>query len=118
MYDRGYDRAQVLELFRVIDWMIQLPKALEQLFWNQVQEIKEKRKMPYVTTGERIGMEKGLKQGRMEGHQEGRREGQLEGRRETARNLLATTDLDVATIAKATNLSEAEVRALSAKVDH
>lgn len=118
MYDRGYDRAQVLELFRVIDWMIQLPAALEQLFWDQVKDIEEAKKMPYVTTGERIGIEKGLKQGRMEGRVEGRMEGQLEGRRETARNLLLTTDLDDTTIARATNLSEAEIRDLRAETGH
>ncbi|WP_295544018.1 hypothetical protein, partial [uncultured Thiohalocapsa sp.] len=29
MYERGYERALILELFRLIDWMIRLPEALE-----------------------------------------------------------------------------------------
>ncbi|WP_242519287.1 hypothetical protein [Halochromatium roseum] len=29
MYERGYEQARILELFRLIDWMIRLPKALE-----------------------------------------------------------------------------------------
>ncbi|MEB3228548.1 MAG: DUF4351 domain-containing protein [Synechocystis sp.] len=33
--------------------------------------------MPYVTSVERIGLEKGLQQGRQEGLQEGRQEGEL-----------------------------------------
>jgi len=36
MYDRGYSRAEILELFRIIDWMIRLPKALERAFLAEV----------------------------------------------------------------------------------
>jgi hypothetical protein len=28
MYERGYSKQQILELFNVIDWMIQLPGTL------------------------------------------------------------------------------------------
>lgn len=114
MYDRRYDRAQVLELFRVIDWMIQLPEALEQLLWDQVQKIEEAKKMPYVTSVERIGIAKGVEQGIEKGIEKGLEQ----GRRETARNLLLTTDLDDATIAKAASLPEAEIRALRAETGH
>lgn len=118
MYDRGYDRAKVLELFRVIDWMIQLPPVLEQVLWSQVHDIEEGNKMTYVTSVERIGMQKGLEKGRLEGRQEGRQEGLREGQLNTARNLLTTTDLDDATIAQVTTLSEDEIRALRAEVGH
>lgn len=41
-----------------------------------------------------------------------------QGRRETARNLLLATDLDDSPSAKATNLSETEIRDLRAETGH
>ncbi len=67
MYDRGYSRDVILELFRVIDWMIRLPEGLEEVFWQEAHELEESTKMAYVTSVERIGIEKGLQQGRREG---------------------------------------------------
>jgi len=82
MYDRGYSRAEILELFRIIDWMIRLPKALEREFLADVYTLEEAKKMPYVTSAERFGIEKGRLEGRLEGKREGKREGKLEGKRE------------------------------------
>ena len=48
-----------------------LSKGLEKTFWKELQAFEEERKVTYVTTGERIGFEKGAKQGRKEGIQEG-----------------------------------------------
>jgi len=67
MYDRGYCRADILELFRIIDWMIRLPDALEREFLAAVYEIEEAKKMPYVTSAERFGIEKGRLEGKLEG---------------------------------------------------
>ncbi|MGB5834605.1 MAG: transposase [Thiohalocapsa sp.] len=63
MYDRGYERAVILELFRIIDWMIPLLKALEVAFRQELYRFEEGRQMPYVTTVERAGIEKDLRQG-------------------------------------------------------
>ncbi|HYQ92377.1 MAG TPA: hypothetical protein VES89_09980 [Candidatus Competibacteraceae bacterium] len=38
--------------------------------------------MPYITSVERLGIEKGRREGRREGRQEGREEGRQEGRQE------------------------------------
>lgn len=46
MYDRGYSRADILELFRIIDWMIRLPEVLEREFLAEVYAIEEAKKMP------------------------------------------------------------------------
>ena len=67
MYDRGYCRADILELFRIIDWMIRLPDALEREFLAAVYEIEEAKKMPYVTSAERFAIEKGKLEGKLEG---------------------------------------------------
>ncbi|WP_211335049.1 hypothetical protein [Thiocapsa rosea] len=63
MYDRGYARKTILELFRVIDWMIQLPATLETAFRQEIFTYEESKQMPYVTTVERAGIEKGYRQG-------------------------------------------------------
>ena len=63
-----------LSLFRFIDWLLELPAAQETLFWRDVQEYEEERAMPYVTSVERIGLERGRLEGREEGRGEGLRE--------------------------------------------
>jgi hypothetical protein len=73
LYERGYSRQDVLELFRFIDWLIALPEALDKVFWTELSEFEEEKRMPYVTSVERIGIEKGLQQGLQQGSlQEGR----------------------------------------------
>jgi hypothetical protein len=76
LYERGYERAQILELFRLIDWLLALPQAQEEALWQEIVRIEEERRMPYITSVERIGLEKG------------RREGELRGQRAMLRRLL------------------------------
>ena len=63
LYRRGWARQDILELFRVIDWLLQLPAALENQLWAEMQDHEEATQMRYVTSVERIGMRKGLQQG-------------------------------------------------------
>ena len=74
LYQRGYERADILELFRFIDWLLELPDGLEAQIWSELQSYEEHTAMPYVTSVERIGINKGLLQGRLEGRLEGRQE--------------------------------------------
>jgi len=67
MYERGFSRSDILELFRIIDWMIRLPDALEREFLTEVYAIEEAKKMPYVISAERLGIEKGKLEGKLEG---------------------------------------------------
>lgn len=53
LYERGYTRKQIVELFNIIDWLIQLPKGLEQNFVQMVYELQEEKQMAYVNTIER-----------------------------------------------------------------
>jgi hypothetical protein len=53
LYDRGMSREDVVQLFRIIDWMMDLPKALGQLFDREVERIEREKAMPYVTSIER-----------------------------------------------------------------
>lgn len=63
LYERGYSRDDILELFRVIDWMMALPAELTTRFEQSMQELEKEREMPYVTSIERLGIERGRLQG-------------------------------------------------------
>ena len=54
LYQRGMSRDDVLQLFRIIDWMMDLPEVLEQLFRRKAEQIEQERYMPYVTSVERL----------------------------------------------------------------
>lgn len=76
MYERGYTKAKIQELFTIIDWMIQIPSVLNAEFLCAIYAIEEEKKMPYINTAERVGIEKGRLAGLQEGRQEGRQEGE------------------------------------------
>ncbi len=63
LYERGYGRENIVQLFRLIDWFIALPKTEEDRLWQEIQTLEKERKMPYITSVERIGIRKGLQQG-------------------------------------------------------
>ena len=64
LYEKGFERQQVINLFRFIDWMLTLPLELERQFWQEYREYEESSKMRYVTSVERIGIEQGIEQGK------------------------------------------------------
>ncbi len=66
LYEQGYEREDVINLFRFIDWVMSLPEELEQDFWREVIQLQEDRRMPYITSIERIGIKKGIRQGLLE----------------------------------------------------
>lgn len=63
LYEPGYNQDHVLNLFRFLDWVLVLPKRLEAEFWTELKAYEEERKMPYITSVERIGFERGHDQG-------------------------------------------------------
>jgi hypothetical protein len=71
LYDRGLAAENVRQLFRMIDWMLQLPEELQQQLHEDMYRFEEERRMPYVTSFERFGHKKGLEEGRQEGLIEG-----------------------------------------------
>jgi len=62
LYERGYTRRQILELFRFIDWIMTLSPELEVDFQTAITEYEEEHKMQYVTAIERKGIEQGIEQ--------------------------------------------------------
>jgi hypothetical protein len=63
LYERGFNARDVRELFRVIDWMMELPPALERVFWGEVAQLQEERRMSFITTPQRLGRREGLREG-------------------------------------------------------
>lgn len=84
LFDRGWSKTDVARMFRLLDWLMALPEAMEPIFWNVIKQFQEEKKMPFVTTPEKIGRAEGLKIGREEGRKEGRQEGRQEGLRSAA----------------------------------
>jgi hypothetical protein len=80
LYELGYEREDILELFRMIDWLMELPAKEDALFHQELATYEEARKMTYVTSIERRGIEKGIQQGREEGMQQGMQQGREEMR--------------------------------------
>jgi len=71
LYEQGYARADILNLFRFIDWVMGLPEEQEEALWQEIHEYEEAQRMPYVTSvqriGERIGEQRGLREGLFDG---------------------------------------------------
>ena len=71
LYQRGYDRQSVINLLRFIDWLVNLPEALEEDFWQSLRAYQEEQQMQYVMGIERIAEERGRKQGLEQGIEQG-----------------------------------------------
>ena len=79
LYSRGWGRDDVRQLVRLIDWFLQLPKRVELRVEKEIEAFEQEKQMPYVTSFERLGIERGMKQGVAKGLAKGRREGEAIG---------------------------------------
>ena len=48
LYERGMDPEDVRRLFRFIDWVLELPEPLEQLFWDEIAAYQQEKRMPFI----------------------------------------------------------------------
>ena len=67
LYQRNYTRLEILDLFDFIDWVLQLSDKDEERLCEEINKLEEANQMPYITSVERIGIQKGLKQGLQQG---------------------------------------------------
>ncbi len=104
LYRRGWNRQDIINLYRFIDWIMRLPEDLEKWYHEELVKFEEEVKMQYVTTAERIGMEKG------------RIKGEKEKAEKTAKVLLSFGILTEDQIAQATELNIEDVRRLKEKL--
>ncbi len=63
LYRGGWDRKDILELFRFIDWVLKLPPRLEKQLESEIQNLEMENEMRYVTSIERLGEERGFLKG-------------------------------------------------------
>jgi len=62
LYERGYNRKEIVDLFKVIDKMMSLPVQLQQKIKTKLTQYEEERKMPFLSTLEEMALEKGAKE--------------------------------------------------------
>lgn len=67
LYKNSWKKEKIVKFFAILDWLMQLPpiEALE--FNEQLIKLEEEHKMQYITSVERIGIQKGLMQGLAQG---------------------------------------------------
>jgi hypothetical protein len=63
LLERGWDAKQVRQLFRLINWLMELPRDLKIEFREQISRYEEERRMPFIDMFEETGMERGLAKG-------------------------------------------------------
>lgn len=65
--EKGYSRDRIMKMFRLIDWLVQLPKHLQGDFVSEVRRLEGGQTMPFVTPTEELFMEKGMEKGIQKG---------------------------------------------------
>ncbi|CBN54244.1 MULTISPECIES: Rpn family recombination-promoting nuclease/putative transposase [Kamptonema] len=70
LFDRGYSRDEVVDLFRFIDRMMRLPVELEQQFKNDLRRYQEDRSMRFLSQIEEMAMEEGAERGALQNARE------------------------------------------------
>ncbi|WP_017655250.1 hypothetical protein [Fortiea contorta] len=66
LFKKGYNREQIIGLFRFIDWIMFLPKELADNFKTELRNDEEAGRMRYVTSIERLAKEEGREEGKVE----------------------------------------------------
>jgi hypothetical protein len=79
LYQRNWSRQRIIDLFRVLDWMLKLPDSLERQLWQDIENIEGERNVTYVSSIERFAIERGMKKGMQQGMQQGIEQGMQQG---------------------------------------
>lgn len=75
LYEKGYSKEDILLLYKFIDWLVSLPEEVSLEFHKEIERYEEEKKMPYITTAEKIGIKKGIALGIEQGILQGLLEG-------------------------------------------
>jgi hypothetical protein len=71
LYTRNWKREDIMTLLTFLDWVFALPDKFELECRKLIGILEEEMKVDYVTSFERMGIEKGLQQGLQQGVQQG-----------------------------------------------
>ncbi len=63
LYQQGFKKQDIINLFAFIDWMLTLPSDLEAEFDKEVQQLEARQSMKYVTSIERNARKESLLEG-------------------------------------------------------
>jgi hypothetical protein len=66
LYERQYTREEIVSLFHLIDWMLQLPEEQAIIFEADLESAEAEHKMPYVSSIERKAEARGIERGRID----------------------------------------------------
>lgn len=89
LYQAGFERQQIIDFFGLIDWMMRLPKELDERFWSDLDRFEEEMKMRYVSSVERMALERGMEAGLQQGMEQGMQQGLRAGKIQVIKQLLA-----------------------------
>ncbi|MFB8790272.1 MAG: transposase [Potamolinea sp.] len=70
LFERGYSRTEVVQLFRLIDWMMVLPEELQQEFTQELRLYQEDRLMPFLSRVELHAKQEGIQEGTLQNARE------------------------------------------------
>jgi hypothetical protein len=57
LYEQGFERQDIMELFLFLDWLMELPKDLKREFKAELEQYEQERQMRYVSSVEEIAVE-------------------------------------------------------------
>jgi hypothetical protein len=60
LLNRGLDEKQIRQIYRIIDWFLELPQVLETELRIQIRDYEKENTVPYLSTFERMGREEGI----------------------------------------------------------
>jgi len=71
LYARNWNREEVRQLLRTIDWFLKLSQEENQAVRAAIEADEQEKKVPYISSFEQLAMETGEARGRAEGLKDG-----------------------------------------------
>jgi hypothetical protein len=82
LYDRGWHKRRIIDLFTVIHWLMPLPVEWERRLRRNIRRLERRHSVEWLSEYDQLRLERrekrGIRIGRAEGRQEGRQEGAAE----------------------------------------
>lgn len=83
LYDQGWHKRRIIDLFTVVHWLMPLPVELERRLRRSIRRLERRYSVEWLSEYDQLRLEgrekRGIKIGRAEGRHEGRQEGRQEG---------------------------------------
>lgn len=70
LFEQGYSRENIVDLFHLVDWMMTLPPELDQELRRELKQYQADRRVPYLSSFERLAKEEGREEGAKQALQE------------------------------------------------